>query len=139
MPDTNGNKWNCETLKEYIDATDKDLESRIDGYWKKAEIKFEAMDKAMDLFQANMNVKMEQQNEWRNQNKDILATLMPRNETQLLVDNLGKRIDYINQYVQQQTGKETGKKDMTATIISAISLIGVIFAIVLNLTKCVGG
>jgi len=97
------------------------------------------MDKAMDLFQANTNVKMEQQNEWRNQNKDIIATLMPRNETQLLIDNISKRIDENKTYIQTQSGKETGKKDMTATIISAISLIGVIFAIVLNLTKCVGG
>lgn len=126
-------KWTTATLKEYFDF-------KIDSYWKKTELRFGAMDKAMELFQSNLQNKLEQMNEWRGQSKDMVQTMMPRAEQCIINDNVTKELRALRETGSEQKGEKTGKKDFTATIIASVSFIGMIVAIVFSLSKCfIGG
>lgn len=129
-------------MKEYFNALLTERDKRIN-------LHFELIDKAINKSETAALNKYAELNEFRGQQKDIVNTMMPRSEQDAINCSLRKdisdlktdtykRIEDLKSYVDTSKGEKTGKKDFSATIISAISLVGVIIAIVLSLSKCVG-
>ena len=142
MKENNGNKISI-SVKEFFIALLNERDKRIN-------LHFELIDKAVNKSETAALNKYAELNEFRGQQKDIVNTMMPRSEQDTINCGLRKdisdlktdtykRIEDLKSYVDISKGEKTGKRDFTATIISIISLFGVIIAIVINLTKCVGG
>lgn len=115
--DKNGNSWTIVSLKEYID------------------LHFTLVDKALTKAEQAMDKRLDRMNEIREQLDDQARTFITKNEVDLRLKSLQDKVDYLASCQQTSQGEKTGKKDMTATILAGIAILGFVINLVIQLMR----
>ena len=126
--DKNGNDWTVISSKKF-------LEHQINSLEEKVDLQFKLNDKALELFRTELTTRLEGMNEWRGQSKDLVSTMMPRSEQCIINDNVQRDLRDIRIMLGEGKGEKTGKKDMTATILAGIAILGFVINLVIQLMR----
>jgi hypothetical protein len=108
------------TLREYFESMAKEMSDANDE-------KFRMIEKASDLANENIRVRIDSLNEWRAQNKDERGMYMTKSEYEVRHDTIQKQVDDLRLRSAEMSGKASQSGLMIAYIFSIIStIIGVI-------------
>lgn len=124
------------SLKEYFD-------SRIESICRKFTLEIRSIREAVEKSERLLQVRLEGLNEWRAQNKDIIAKFVTQNEIDLQIGRLDDRMRDLDESIRAlelDRAKLAGKADQKSVNISYIfSAIGAIIAIISFLMSVLGG
>ena len=115
--DKNGNSWTIVSLKEYID------------------LHFNLVDKALTKAESSMDKRLDRMNEIREQLDDQARTFITKNEVDLRLSSIQEKIDYLIRCQSENKGEKTGKKDMTATILAGIAILGFVINLIIQFAR----
>jgi transketolase len=90
-------KWTIQSLKEYFEGLNDEREKRYQEAFKASQTAIDKAETAQQLRNAS-------QNEWREQNKDILATLEPRKEAESARASMEAKLEAQIQSLRNETG-----------------------------------
>ena len=122
MEDFNG-KLNVVSLKDYVESIVGALEKNIHN-------RLEQMDKAVCKSECATDKRFESVNEFRAQLGDQARTFLPRQEYEQAHNNLADRIEELKSRFDKVENMKQGGNVVWAYVLSAVSLIGAIIAIV---------
>ena len=115
--DKNGNSWTVSTLKEYID------------------LHFGLVDKGLTKSETAMDKRLDRMNEIREQLDDQARTFITKHEVDLRLKTLQEKIEYLQECQNKNVGEKTGKKDMTATILAGIAILGFVINLIIQFAR----
>jgi hypothetical protein len=113
-----------------------ELQSKVgEGVVTAYEVRFRLEEKARDTATAAMEKRLEGMNEFRNQLRDQQATFVRRE----VFDALMERVTNIEKGDVKQAGQRIGQGTVIATIVGAITFVGVVLGIVIVLANFATG
>jgi hypothetical protein len=131
--------------REVADERQRRHEENLSGFEKRVDQKFDATEKAVAaaLAAAKEAVtkaetasekRFESVNEFRDQQRDMIATFLPRAEFDILIRTIGTYLpraefDALAKRFEQMAGQVTGKKDLVGWIFGLVGMVAAVIAI----------
>lgn len=130
VEDRNNNtaRWNVYSLKEHFDLALHNLDEKI-------EQRFTSIKEAVDKADAATEKRFTSVNEFRNTLSDQQRTFIPRNEYEIALRNVDGKVTDVEKKVEKVENMAAGAHNVWAYVISAVSLLIALFAVILNLIK----
>ena len=120
--------WTVDTLKEYLEKCQHELEKRIDQ-------RFEDMHTAVSKAETAHEKRFDSINEFRAQLRDQQVTFMPRPEAEKSIQANAEKIDSLQARMDRNEGRGNGLNQGWAYLVGAVGLAATVIIIVMTLSR----
>lgn len=117
--------WTVDTLHSHVIGLLREADRRY-------EQRFEGQEKAITKAETATNDRLEGMNEFRNQQRDIIALFLPRTEATESKANVERRLDKLEAIADQRGGLSQGRDQIIGYIVGAAGVLAAVVTAVLT-------
>lgn len=128
--------WTTDTLRADVlgrlGELDKRYEQRFEAQEKAVVAAITAADRAVGKAETATEKRFDGVNEFRASLSDLTATMMPRQEAMVQINNLAERINKLEAFINMSHGRGKGLSDTWGYVVGAIASATAIVAVILS-------